>query len=220
MIKAVMIDVDGVLVTGRPVDGSPWATDLFTDLNLAPSVLHRAFFEPHWEQIITGKVTIRERLAQVLHDIAPELTPDTLLAYWFRNDARLDEQLLQDLAKLRVAGLQVHLVTNQEHERASYLMNALGLAAHVDGCHYSAALGHRKPFPEFFHAVRQRVGFQPDELLLVDDQEQNVLAATEAGWAAHLWTPGQTLRSAMPDVVENRPWPRRSMTGRSGLSPQ
>src|SRR3546814_15982369 len=60
---ALMVDVDGVLVTGRPRDGRPWATGLREDLGLDPAVLHRAFFAPHWHAVVTGRAPLRPALA-------------------------------------------------------------------------------------------------------------------------------------------------------------
>lgn len=35
-IKALMVDVDDVLINGRPRDGKHWSTDLEADLDLPP----------------------------------------------------------------------------------------------------------------------------------------------------------------------------------------
>lgn len=193
-----MIDVDGVLVSGRPSDGLHWAAGLEADLGLSFEILQDSFFKQYWEDIVTGRADLRERLTSILAQIAPELTAEQVLAYWFRQDARLNCELLEELATLRRGGLRVYLATNQEHERARYLMNTLGLAAHVDGCHYSAAIGHCKPTPEFFNAVAFRVGLPPGELLLIDDSEENVRAAIGAGWDAAHWTGRQRLS----DLIE------------------
>lgn len=192
-----MLDVDGVLVGGRPSDGCHWATDLEADLGLSFAILQEAFFRHHWEEIVTGRADLRDRLTGVLARIAPRLATDQLLTYWFEHDARLNRELLKELAPLRSGGLRVYLATNQEHERARYLLNTLGLAAHVDGCHYSAAVGHRKPTPAFFDAVVLNLGLRPVELLLIDDDETNVRAAIEAGWHAAQWSGRERLR----DVV-------------------
>ena len=80
----------------------------------------------------------------------------------------------------------------------AYLMYTLGLAAHVDACHYSAAIGYRKPTTEFFDAVALKVHLSPSELLLIDDDEENVRAAIAAGWRASRWTG----RERVADLVE------------------
>ena len=101
------------------------------------------------------------------------------------------------LVALRSAGLSVHLATNQEHMRAQYLMGPVGLARHVDGLHYSAALGCRKPWPDFFRCVTAQVGLAPEELLLVDDTPENVRGGRAFGWQAVLWTGDKPLSAVL-----------------------
>src|SRR3982751_6869452 len=52
--------------------------------------------------------------ARVLRDIAPHVTCDALIDYWFANDAHLNEVLLAELASIRAGGIEVHLATVQE----------------------------------------------------------------------------------------------------------
>lgn len=118
---------------------------------------------------------------------------EQVLAYWFQQDARLNVDLLKVLALLRSGSLQIYLATNQGHERAHYMMNTPGLAAHVDGCLYSAALRHRKSRPGFFQAVAFKVGLPPGALLLIDDSHENVQAGIDAGWHASLWAGADSL---------------------------
>ena len=82
----------------------------------------------------------------------------------------------------------MYLATNQEHLRAAYLMDTVGLAEHVDGIFYSARLGAKKPQMEFFAKVQAAVGLRGDDLLLIDDSLHNVEAALQAGWRALHWT--------------------------------
>lgn len=193
MIEALMLDVDGVLINGRPSDGRHWAATLEADLGLSARALQESFFLAHWEEIVTGRAGLRERLADVLAQVAPTLTAERVVGYWFRQDTRINQRLLRELAILRRGGLRVHLATNQEHERMRFLMNEMGLGAHVDGCHYSAAIGHRKPAPAFFSAAASEAALSTDQLMLIDDDEKNVQAAIEAGWNAARWTGSESL---------------------------
>lgn len=196
--KALMVDVDGVLIRGRLTDGRHWTAGLEDDLGLPAADLHRAFFVPHWNDVVVGRATLIDRLTPVLATIAPHLTPQQLIDYWFRQDARLDEQLLADLVVLRREGIKVHLATNQDHMRAIHLMRSLGLSGYVDGIHYSAELGSRKPDPAFFQSVSARVRLKPAELLLVDDTIENVRAAEAAGWMSVHWTGELRLAELLP----------------------
>lgn len=199
MIRALMLDVDGVLVTGRPEDGLNWATDLERDLGVSLADLHKEFFAQHWDEIIVGRADLPERLADSLTKIAPHVACDRLIAYWFEKDSRLDSAILDDIAASRSAGLKVWLATNQEHMRARHLMDVLGLTKRVDGMFYSAALGCRKPEGRFFRAIEAATGFAPEELLLVDDTPANVDAAKEAKWHAVRWDGKQPLSAILDD---------------------
>ena len=195
MIKALMVDVDGVLVNGRPEDGKPWQTFLEDDLGLPIDRLHRAFFGPYWEDILVGRARLMDHLIPVLQEIAPHLPPEQFISYWFRKDSCLAVPLLQKLSSIRSAGIRIHLATNQEHMRAAYLMEELGLSKHVDGIYYSAQLGVKKPDQAFFSKVRSYTGFEACELLLIDDSLQNIQAAAKAGWKAVHWVDESSLNA-------------------------
>lgn len=189
-----MLDVDGVLIRGRPSDGRTWSADMEADLGITAEVLGRHFFRPYWQDIVNGRAALVECLTHVLPAFAPAaLTVEALIAYWFEQDSRLDQAVLDDMASLRAEGIAIHLVTNQEHMRARYIMDVLDLATRVDGMFYSAALGCSKPDAAFFAEVARRAGHPAGGLLLVDDTAKNVEGAIEAGWSAVHWTGSERL---------------------------
>jgi putative hydrolase of the HAD superfamily len=191
-----MLDVDGVLVHGRP-DGQPFVSGLQTDLGVDGERLQDEFFRPHWEAIVTGKEPMKGRLAAVLDRIAPHVAADDLIAYWFATDTHIDADVLAAACALRTQGWRVFLATNQEHVRAAYLMETLGLGAKLDGIVYSAALGHHKPANAFFRSAEKAVSATPDQLVLIDDAAANIEAARRCGWTALHWTKERTL----PDLL-------------------
>lgn len=195
-IQALMVDVDGVLVEGRPEDGRHWQTSLEEDLGFTSDTLHEQFFAPYWENIILGRAGLMESLTTALQNIAPPVGPAQFVSYWFENDSRLVAALLPELSLARSKGIGVYLATNQEHLRASYLMEQLGLAEHVDGIFYSARLGAKKPDLDFFAKVQAAVGLCGEEMLLIDDSRQNIEGALKAGWQALHWT-----KHSSPNIV-------------------
>ena len=138
-MKVLMVDVDGVLVTGP--ERRPWSWNLQADLGLDPQLLQSRFFAPHWPDVMYGRADLHDRLGPVLAEIAPHLTSQALTDYWFAQDAHLDHGLLQDLADLRGTGVALHLATVQEHHRARYLWDSLGFRDRFDAIHYSADYG-------------------------------------------------------------------------------
>jgi putative hydrolase of the HAD superfamily len=197
-IKALMVDVDGVLIDGRPEDGRHWHASIEEDLGFTSDTLQEQFFTPYWENILLGRAGLMEQLTTVLQTIAPHVSPTQLISYWFEKDSRVVAPLLAELSVARSAGIRVYLATNQEHLRAAYLMEKLGLAEHVDGIFYSARLGAQKPDMEFFAKVQAAIGLRGEEMLLIDDSRQNIEAALQAGWQALHWT-----KHTSPNIVRS-----------------
>ena len=195
-----MLDVDGVLVNGRPCDGQSWFVDLEKDLGIPIDLLQRLFFVCCWMDIITGKKLLLPELSAFLHENAPDIPAQVLIDYWFSNDSALDKSILNSVSTLRGTGIKVFLATNQEHMSANYLMKNMGLESFFDGIFYSAALGYQKPMPEFFCKATEAVGGQPSEIILVDDTEENIVAARAFGWKAVQWRPGMNLIAELETI--------------------
>jgi putative hydrolase of the HAD superfamily len=193
-----MVDVDGVIAVHPDPRG--WSANLERDLGLCPKRLHETFFVPHFDDVVHGRVGLHERLSSVLNEIAPHLTSHTLADYWFSQDSHLDHDLLNQLASVRSCGVELHLATVQEHERARYLWETVRLRERFDAIHYAAALGYAKPATEFFAKIENRTGFAPAELFFIDDRAVNVEAARRRGWRAAVWTGHQRLAELMREA--------------------
>ena len=186
-----MVDVDGVVVTSP--DGRLWSWNAKADIGLDPDLLQSRFFGPHWADVVLGRADLYERLGPVLAEIAPHLTSQQVATYWFTRDAHLDKRLLADLAELRKTNISLHLATAQEHHRAKYLWQTLGLRDQFDAMHYAADLGCSKPDPAFYREIERRTGYAPSDLMLIDDRLDNVESAIAGGWQAVLWDGTQGL---------------------------
>jgi putative hydrolase of the HAD superfamily len=133
-----MLDVDGVVV--RDPEARPWTADLQVELGIDPALLSSEFFDVYFDEVLLGRADLIERLDRVLPTLGA-VSSSELVAYRFTRDSVLDARLLADLDAARSQGLQLHLATLQEHRRASFLWDQLGLCEHFDAMHYSAALG-------------------------------------------------------------------------------
>jgi hypothetical protein len=107
-IKVLMVDADGVIIAHPHPHG--WSLTLEKDLDLARETLQTAFFKRHFADVVHGRAALRDRLAPVLREIAPHLTCDQLIDYWFSNDAHINHDLLDQLAAARIADLSFILL--------------------------------------------------------------------------------------------------------------
>lgn len=185
--KCLMLDIDGVLVDGRPSDGKHWKTSLLEDVGLAPSELSQAFFKVEWLDIVVGRKQLMPTLETALTCIAPHVRAKDLISYWFAMDSRIVDSVLLDVRAARKQGVPVFLTTNQEHMRVEYLMKTVGLENEVDGIIYSAQARCKKPDLEFYDFAERTTTYAPEELLLVDDTPANVQGALASGWSAVHW---------------------------------
>src|SRR3569833_1777704 len=126
-LEALMVDVDGVLVDGRPEDGRHWLTSVHDDLGFTAETLHQHFFARHWDEIVIDRADLTAHLTTCLGTNAPEVSPAQLISYWFERDSRVATPLHEQLAVAQTTNNRVYLATNQEHLRAAYLMERLGL---------------------------------------------------------------------------------------------
>lgn len=193
--KAIMVDVDGVLMTHPNPEG--WSANLEIDLGISLPALQDRFFDRDWADVVHGRAALRDCLKPVLAEIAPAASLDALIEYWFSHDAHLDQRLMEELQFLRAEGFELHLATVQEHERAAFLWDRLRLRENFDGMHYSAAIGYSKPDHAFFRAAEVASNLPPEAIFFVDDRIENVSAAKECGWTSALWTGHHTVRELM-----------------------
>jgi putative hydrolase of the HAD superfamily len=199
-IKVIVVDVDGVLVVR--LNGVGWDEQLERDLGISAVDLYHQFFAVHWNDVVRGRAKLRDRLTPVLNALASNVTCDQLVDYWFSHDAHVDRDLLGELRELRRRGFSVHLATVQEHERARYLWDSIGLRDHVDGMHYSAELGYVKPELGFYRRIEERIACSSSDIFFIDDRAENVDGARAAGWNSTLWTPEAKLAKLL-EAIDN-----------------
>ena len=192
MTRAVLFDVDGVLVHGyhsRPERQRRWDQFLAADLGIDPDVFLEQFIKPVFvPEVLTGKQSLINALEAVLPKLGYKSSPMNLIGYWMGRDTQLNHPLLDVIKKLRGTGAaRVYIATNQEDVRAYHLWSNLGLQHLFDDIFYAARLGAAKPDRRFFEAVATRLGPQAEPPLMFDDYPAVIEAAQAFGWEAVLF---------------------------------
>lgn len=98
------------------------------------------------------------------------------------------------LAELRAAGAELHVLSNYA-PWYRLIEGALELSRYVPWSFVSCELGARKPKPETYAAVVERLGVAPADCLLVDDSQANVDGAQAFGLPAVRFTGAAPLRA-------------------------
>ena len=195
-MTVLLLDCDGVVVHGHP-EGGRWDKNLERDLGIRADLVQTCFFKPHFRKIVLGEADLFAVLEQMWPELETAATPRAFVDYWFAMDSRIDPDVIAQVDAWRAAGAKAYLATVQEHHRARYLMDTLGLARHFDGIHHAAALGAAKPDRLFYE--RTQALLPPGEVIFLDDALPNVDAASAFGWRAHHFRSAQDLRVALQE---------------------
>lgn len=199
MIKALLLDVDGVLVNSEM-----FSRQYERDFGVSHEKLD-PFFEGEFKQALIGAADLKVILQPHLGEWGWGGTVESLLEYWFKVEDHLNESLVGYAQKLRLAGIKCFVVTNQEQHRVRYLLENMCFAKDFDGVFASSHVGITKPNIEFFERVYEKLlGFEKSELLFWDDQEKPVVAAKEFGLHAELYVGYEDFVHKMKEYNFNR----------------
>jgi HAD superfamily hydrolase (TIGR01509 family) len=195
MIRALLIDLDGVIRTWRAQD-DPAAEVGF---GLPPGAIRRVAFAP--ERLlpaITGQVADPIWRAQIGAELArrfPGADAAAAVNWWSSPFGEVDAEVLGLLRACRRRAA-VALVTNAT-SRLPDDLRRLGIAGAFDYVINSSAVGAAKPAPAIFAAALAAAGVAAAEALFVDDTPGHVEAARGLGLAAHHYTGAAGLREKL-----------------------
>lgn len=192
MNRAVLFDVDGVLVNGyhaRPERQIRWDENLLHDLGVDPERFRVEFiYDVFIKKVIIGQMPLVEALDRTLPSLGYKGSAMNFVSYWLSHDSHVNQPMLDTIGKLRQSSdARLYIATNQDHMRAQWLWLTLGFRDHFEDIFYSARFGVLKPNPSYFDAVASRLGRQSEPPLFFDDREEVVAAARRAGWEAVLF---------------------------------
>ncbi|MHA6690229.1 HAD family hydrolase [Devosia sp. A449] len=189
MTRAVFFDVDGVLVHGyhaRPELQRHWDANLLADLGVDPERFRAEFiFDIFIKKVVVGEMSLIEALDRRLPALGYRGSTMVFAQYWLSRDSVLNQPLLDIVRQLKARDdLRLYIATNQDHMRALWLWQSLGLSELFEDIFYSARAGVRKPEKGFFDFIEHRIGPQSEPPLLFDDTPKVIDGARRHGWEA------------------------------------
>jgi putative hydrolase of the HAD superfamily len=180
-MKTLLLDADGVVLKKEGYVSEKFARDY----NVAVEDV-MSFFTGPFVDCQSGTKDLKEELMPYLENWGWNDGVDAFLDYWFQ-DVVVDQEVLQEITRLREQGVQCYMASNNEHYRAKKIKEILGDA--LDGYFFSADLKVRKNDPDYFTKVSEMINVPVSNLLFLDNDEGNIEAAEEAGVTAKLYHP-------------------------------
>jgi len=182
-IDVVVFDMDGVIRhwTGEPIRGFE------EEHGLEPGTVGAAAFaEPLYEQAMTGELSAEQWAARIGERIAaehPDVDVDACTTMWLATEWRVDEEVVGIARALQAAGQRTAVFSNAS-TRLEQDMSTMGVHELFHHVANSSRIGLAKPDVAAFAHVADQLGVPPARLLFVDDREENVRGAVDAGWHA------------------------------------
>lgn len=196
-LRALVVDFGGVLTTPLQDSMEAFAAEQGIELQHVVRVALKAYaggeddLVPGFE---TGRIseeefsiTFAQRLAQ---ESGVEIDPERLVRRLF-GGMRLEEGMLEAVARARAAGFKTALLSNSwgldgyPRERFAAIFDVVVISAEV---------AMRKPDPEIYRFTWEKLGVEASECVFVDDHPGHLKAAQELGITTVLHRePAQTI---------------------------
>jgi len=179
-IKAVVFDMDGVLIDARE-----WH---YESLNRALGLL--GYEITRYEHLTTydglptkrklRMLTVERGLPEELHGFLNSLKQQyTLELVATRCKPVFHHQYA--LSQLKAAGYSLGVASNSVRRTVEEMMERSDLMGYLDVVISNEDVRRPKPDPEMYLAAMDRLGVRPEETVIVEDNENGVKAATAAG---------------------------------------
>lgn len=180
MLKAVIFDMDGVIIESEPLHYIAYHK-MFEDVNIkVPDTLYESF---------TGKSTLN--ICKQLCDLYNlELPPETLVDLKrkhfdliFENDTKFDliEGVLDLIKDYHKNGLTLVLGSSATMPSIERIFKRFDLNQYFKAKLSGADLKESKPHPEIFINAVKASGFKTEECMVIEDATNGILAAKGAG---------------------------------------
>lgn len=180
MIKAVIFDMDGVLI-----DATEWH---YEALNQALALF--GFTISRYDHLVTydglptsdklKMLSLEQPLPHGLHKYINALKQDYTMERVYLNckPVFIHEYAL---SRLKSEGYRIALASNSIRKTIEVMMRNANLDGYFDFMLSNQDVTHAKPDPEIYTTAIGRLGFDPGECLIVEDNKNGIAAAEASG---------------------------------------
>lgn len=183
MIKAIIFDMDGVLI-----DAKDWHYEaLNRALRLFGYEINRYDHLTTYDGLPTSKklemLSMQNGLPKKLHRFINEMK-QMYTTEMVRSFCRPRFKHEYALSKLKAQGYHLAVASNSIRQSVELMMEKAKLNPYLDFMLSNEDVKEPKPSPDIYLKAMAKIGVKPEECLIVEDNEHGIRAATASG--AHL----------------------------------
>lgn len=202
MIKAIVFDIGGVLI-GLDLDRCIRTFKEVLGFDRITELLDPYHQKGIYGEMEAGTLSADEFRAEVLKDSRPGCQPEDVDRCMYSLLTGMDPDTVQTVKRL-AGRYPLYLLSNNNPIAMSRILemfreNGLAPETTFRDQFISSEMKLLKPSREIYEESVRRTGLPAGEILFIDDNETNVLAAREAGLQARLFVPGEKLSQLLAD---------------------
>ena len=181
IIKNIIFDIGNVILNFNVDD----VLQKFTsDRNEQKFILDNIINSPEWlgnALIDTGYIT-RENAIEIVKDRTNHVYDNLITDFWYNynNFAKVDENVLNLIKKLKNNNYKIYLLSNINPYTYEFVEKS-GLFELVDGYVLSYQEHKVKPFVSIFTTLLERYNLIPSESVFIDDNQNNITTGNSLG---------------------------------------
>lgn len=179
MIKAVLFDMDGVLIDTEKYLTKFWqqaAAEAGLSLKIEDCYMFRSFASQF------ASVVFQEKCGKEYDYFAIRNRRKELMkAHIETNGIEIKPEVKETLWAIKQKGIQIAVVTATDEERTKSYLTEIGIYEWFDSVICATMVERGKPFPDVYLYACDRIGCTPKECMAVEDSPNGIQAASDAG---------------------------------------
>jgi len=178
-LKAVIFDMDGVLIDSEPLHFEVDTTVLKSlNLELEPNYLEQfvGFTTPAMWTAIKSQFSIERSLEELI-----SLQSKTKLAYLKKSAYGPIEGILDILEELEIYKIPIGIASSSPRIFIEAVIDKIGVSDYFSVWVSGEEVEKSKPEPDVFFKCAQVLGIEPENCLVIEDSRNGTIAAKKAG---------------------------------------
>ncbi|KPX43411.1 putative phosphohexomutase family hydrolase [Pseudomonas syringae pv. helianthi] len=198
MIKAVIFDMDGVLIEAKE-----WHYDALNKaLSLFGYNISRHEHLTAYDGLPTSRkldmLSIERDLPVALHAFINQMKQQyTMEIVYAQCKPTFVHQYA--LSSLKALGYKLAVASNSIRNTVEVMMNRADLGQYLDLQLSNEDVRHAKPAPDIYTKAIMQLGLEPEECLIVEDNENGIKAARDSG--AHVLVVAETCEVNLHNIL-------------------
>ncbi len=179
-IKAIIFDMDGVLI-----DAQDWHYHALNKaLELFGFSINRYDHLTTYDGLPTKKklemLSLESELPIELHTFINEMKKKYTMEMVY---TQCRPQFIHEyaLSELKSKGYSLAVASNSVRETVKIMMEKSSLIKYLDEIVSASDVANPKPHPEIYHTTIEKLGYLPEECLIVEDNQNGIKAAKASG---------------------------------------